>query len=228
MKVSIIIRTYNSQNTIKRALESALYQDFPQKYFEIVAVDDGSKDSTVEILNKFKKRLNVLIYCQKHKGFTDAANQGFKICNGEYAVLVDGDDYIKPTFVKELSLYLDKHKEIDLVYPDYFEEIDSIKIIKTPKNVFETIAGGILYRKKFLTEAGFFRKDVLFAEYDLLLRMLHKFRSFHYPKPLYVYCRRKNSISARHAWFDNAINQLKILHPDYLSEISKIRSYKLD
>lgn len=228
MKVSIIIRSYNSQYTIKRAIESALNQDFTLKDFEIVVVDDGSKDRTLEFINDYKKLTNLSIYSQKHKGFIKTANLGFEMSKGEYIVLLDGDDYFRPTLIKDLSLYLDKHKEVDMVYPDYFEEIDNLKKKITPQNVFETITGGILYRKKFLSEAGFFRKDVLFAEYDLLLRMYHKLRPFHYPKPLYVYCRRKDSISSRHVWFDKAINQLKILHPNHLGEILKIRSYKID
>lgn len=228
MKVSIIIRSYNSQYTIKRAIESALNQDFPLKDFEIVVVDDGSKDSTLDILSEYIKRPNVFIFYQKHKGFIATANLGFKTSKGDYLVLLDSDDYFRQTLIKDLSLYLDKHKEIDIVYPDYFEEIDNLKKKIITKNVFETIVGGILYRKKFLSEAGFFRKDVLFAEYDLLLRMYHKLRPFHYPKPLYVYCRRKDSISSRHAWFDKAINQLEMLHPDHHREILKIRPYKID
>src|SRR3989344_7815793 len=92
MKVSIIIRAYNNQDTINRALSSTLNQNFPKDQFEIIVINDGSKDKTGEILRKYESRPNIIIFNQENKGAIEAANQGFGKSRGKYEVLLDGDD----------------------------------------------------------------------------------------------------------------------------------------
>lgn len=226
MKASIITRVYNSEKTIARALESALKQDFPKNQFEVVVVDDGSTDHTREILHVHEKGTNLrIILGEENRGAVFAANRGFLASRGEHVVLLDSDDYFEIGLLTKLIRILDGNPEVDFVYPDYYEEFDGKKFLVSPKNVFETIAIGVMFRKGRLAEEGFYREGISFAEYDLLLRTLGKWKGYHFPEPLFTYHRRRESLTGNAGWVRRSIKQLNNLYPGKLGEIKKIRSY---
>lgn len=227
MKASIIIRAYNSEDSIRRSVHSAINQDFPKNEYEIIIINDGSTDNTVHILKEYNRVHNLNIISLPNRGSVQAANIGIQISRGKYIVLLDSDDYFLPILLTDLSSSLDMYPDIDFVYPDYWEEFKNKKKRIIPRTIFDTLAGGTLFKRKSLIEAGLYRKEVLLAEYDLFLRMIGKWKGFHYSKPLFVYCRRINSISANQQWLKKAINQLLIMHPSKKKQISSIRSYAL-
>lgn len=224
IKVSIIIPVYNAQDTIKKAVDSTLNQKFPKKDFEVIVINDGSTDKTPEILKKYGKKIKVIN--QKNRGYLRAANRGFKVAKGKYMIKLDADDYFKPTTLKEMVVVLDKYPEIDFVYCDYYEKspVEEIKLILT-KNIFNTISGGVMFRKNNLVKEGFYNEKIRFAEYDLLLKTQNKWKGYHITKPLFYYNRREKSITKNKKWVKEAINQLKKLYPEKLKEIRKIRQY---
>ncbi|MDD5145044.1 MAG: glycosyltransferase family A protein [Candidatus Pacebacteria bacterium] len=224
MKASIIIRAHNSEDTVGRAIESAVSQDFPKKDFEVIVVNDGSKDKTSEILENYKKE-TVLIN-QKNKGAIPSANKGFKLAKGKYVILLDADDYYRKNILKEMASVLDKNPEISFVYCDYYEKQKNGKIkITEAKNIFHSLAAATMYRKKDLEKAGYWRAIKL-PEYDLLLKTLKKWRGYHLAKPLYYFTRHKESLSGKQDWVKKAMKELRGLHPDKLEEIKKIRKFR--
>lgn len=227
IKASIIIRAYNAQDYIARAVKSALTQDFPKDKFEIVIVNDGSTDGTGEVLNGFKNFHNTIIINQENQGAIQAGNKGAEISRGKYIAFLDADDEFEPQFLNELCFVLDKNFSTDFVYPNYYEEFGGKKILVTPESVFQSVFGGILFRKISLIKEGFFKESVFFAEYDLFLRTLGKWNGYHYPKSLFTYHRRLQSMAGNEERVKAAIEQLKELHPLKLEYIKKIRSYKL-
>jgi len=224
MKISIIIPTYNAQKTIKRAVDSALNQDFPKEDFEIIVINDGSTDKTLENIKNYKGKIKII--SQKNKGALKAANRGFRIAKGKYVIKLDSDDYLKPTILKEMVMVLEKNPNIDFVYCDYYERTlcGNIKIVST-KNVFNTTASGIIFRKTKFAKEGFYNEKIKFAEYDLLLKTQKKWRGFHVNKPLFIYIRRKESISGDKKWFRVGKEELIKLYPQKNKEILKIREY---
>lgn len=222
MKVSIIIRAYNSEKTIKKALESALNQDFPKKDFEVIVIDDGSTDKTLEILQLYKEKIRLVR--QKHRGAIKSANLGFKIAKGKYLILLDSDDYFAPTILRKMTAILDENPKINFVYCDYYEKLISgnLKIVST-KNIFNILACGVMYRKKNLKEEGFYRQDLKLPEYDLLLKTQKKWRGYRISKLLYCFNRRKESLGSQRLWIKEAISELKKLHP--IREVQKIRKF---
>lgn len=99
MKVSVIIPAYNAEKTIKRCMESVLNQTLSD--IEIIAVNDGSKDGTPDILNSFSDcRLTVI--SQDNSGQGAARNLGMSRARGEYISFVDADDTIEPDMLKEM------------------------------------------------------------------------------------------------------------------------------
>jgi len=223
MKVSIIIPAFNAEDTIKKAVESALAQKFSKNDFEVVVINDGSTDHTLNILQGFGN--NIRVVNQKNQGAVKAANNGFKSAKGDYVVKLDADDVFEPDIIKEMAEVLDIRSEIDFVYSDYYEERQGkTEFVSTKDNLFNSIAIGVMFRKQKLAEAGFYNETLVFAEYDLLLRTLGIWKGFHISKPLFRYIRRQGSITTEEG-VKKFIDELKKAHPDKIKEIEKIRSY---
>ena len=193
--ISIIIRTYNNETFLQKAVESALRQEHPD--FEVIAINDGSTDNTENILHSLNdSRLKV--FHQKNKGMIEAGYQGLQKAQGEYVIFVDGDDEALPNMLTELQQVLSQHPETSFAYGDY-DELDLTTGKKKEvscKNIFNTLACGILFKKKILEKIGFWEKGMIFPEYDLLIRMLKEHKGVHVAKPLYLYRRHPHSFTA--------------------------------
>lgn len=93
-KISVIIPAYNIENEISRCLNSVLKQTY--KNIEIIVVDDGSSDRTLEILNLYEQKYdNVIVVHQENQGVFSARLNGIKRATGEWVGFVDGDDEIE-------------------------------------------------------------------------------------------------------------------------------------
>lgn len=103
--VSIIIPVYNRSNEIIKCYQSIIHQDYPQ--IEIIFVNDGSTDNTLEILNTFKDK-RVKIINQKNSGPLAARRTGLNQSKGEYICFVDSDDTISSKFITKLVKAIEK------------------------------------------------------------------------------------------------------------------------
>lgn len=93
-KISVIIPAYNIENEISRCLNSVLKQTY--KNIEIIVVDDGSSDRTLEILNLYEQKYdNVIVVHQENQGVFSARLNGIKRATGKWIGFVDGDDEIE-------------------------------------------------------------------------------------------------------------------------------------
>ena len=91
--VSILISAYNAQEWIGYTLESAVAQTWPRK--EIIVVDDGSTDGTVEIARRFASK-GVTIFCTKNGGLSAGQNFAYRHSQGDYLQFLDADDLLAP------------------------------------------------------------------------------------------------------------------------------------
>jgi glycosyltransferase involved in cell wall biosynthesis len=91
--VSILIPAYNTDRWIADAIDSALAQTWPRK--EIVVVDDGSTDQTLQVARQFASK-TVSIVTQENQGASAARNKAFKLCQGDYIQWLDADDLLSP------------------------------------------------------------------------------------------------------------------------------------
>lgn len=135
IKASIIIAAYNIEDYIGRCIESCINQTL--KDIEIIIVNDGSTDKTLDVIRKYNDS-RIKIIDKKNEGLIEARKSGFKIANGEYILFVDGDDWIN---IDTLSILYKtaKEKNYDIVcykwmwkYDDGTEEIgwDSEKLVE--------------------------------------------------------------------------------------------------
>lgn len=92
VKISIIVPVYNCSEYLEKCLNSAIRQKIEPK--EIICVDDGSTDGSVDILNRFcKESKDIIVLRQENRGAGAARNAGLKVAKGEFVVFLDGDDY---------------------------------------------------------------------------------------------------------------------------------------
>ena len=119
MKISIIIPAYNAAKYIKRCIISLLNQTY--KNIEIIVVNDGSTDNTLDIL----KNYDIKVINQENLGVSCARNNGLKNCSGDYITFVDSDDYVDKNYIEDIVNILNKYKydiiETPLLFEAYFK-----------------------------------------------------------------------------------------------------------
>ena len=98
-RVSVTIVTYNSGRFIKRCLESVLAQRYANK--EIIVIDNASSDGTVDILEQFEDRCQI-IYNDENIGFAAAQNQAIRISTGDWVLTLNPDVLLLPNFIQAL------------------------------------------------------------------------------------------------------------------------------
>jgi glycosyltransferase involved in cell wall biosynthesis len=96
MKVTIITVTFNSERTVENTIRSVLSQKYKDK--EYIIIDGGSTDSTVNIINKFRKKINKIVV-EKDQGVYDAINKGINLSKGSVISILHSDDIYKNAFV---------------------------------------------------------------------------------------------------------------------------------
>lgn len=102
--VSIIIPVYNAERTLCKCIDSILGQDFNN--YEIILVNDGSKDSSLDICNEYgSKHHNISVINQNNAGVSSARNAGLDVAKGYWITFIDSDDYIENGFFNCLDTY---------------------------------------------------------------------------------------------------------------------------
>ena len=101
VKVSIIVPVYNTGKYLKECLDSLVNQTFTDT--EIICINDGSTDNSLEILEEYKKKYsNISVYSQENSGPSITRNKGISYSNGDYIYFMDSDDYLELTAIEEL------------------------------------------------------------------------------------------------------------------------------
>lgn len=226
--VSIIVPIYNSENFINRCMDSLVNQAYEN--IEIITIDDGSKDNSLEILKKYaKKDKRIKVFSQQNQGPSVARNTGLDKSSGDYIMFVDIDDYIDLDMVRFLVADIEDTKST-LVLCDnseiWSDRVDERKILddnndtsksKVIKSIASGKAGlvcGKLFSKSIIDKYHIkFDKGAKMCEDQLFfLNISIKCENFIYvPKPLYNYDRRnENSITIKYQ--KNAIdNQIYVI-----------------
>ena len=126
--VSVIIPMYNAAHTIVRCLDSVINQTFRDTTYEIIIINDGSEDNSLEIvtgyIEKHRKKENYqfVLIDQFNSGVSIARNTGLKLSKGEYISFLDSDDY-----------WLDNKIEVQLSY--FNEEVDFVSALRNVDNI---------------------------------------------------------------------------------------------
>lgn len=115
--ISVIVPMYNCENYIVNLLDSLLIQTY--RKFEIILIDDGSTDKTLEVVNAFqwshKDDLKIKLLSIKHKGVSAARNKGIEAAEGDYIRFLDSDDLIPESSMAALLYPMEEDQSVDLV-----------------------------------------------------------------------------------------------------------------
>lgn len=130
-KISIVTVSFNASKTIEATINSVLSQTY--KNIEYVIYDGKSTDSTLKIVNKYKKKISK-VYSEKDKGLYDAMNKAVKKCSGDYVMFLNADDVFKDNKVVE-DIAKSINSNNDFVYGDveffYPNENKLVRISRT-------------------------------------------------------------------------------------------------
>lgn len=111
-KVSVVIPAYNAMQYIEKTLNSVFQQTFTD--YEILIINDGSKDNIIEWVNQIEDA-RVRLITQANQGLPGARNTGIKHAVGEYIAFLDADDLWESSKLEKQVRYLDRHPEVGLV-----------------------------------------------------------------------------------------------------------------
>lgn len=219
------MRAYNAEGTILRAIQSVLDEENFNGHCELVVINDGSKDRTLEIMEPYKDNARIRIINQDNSGAMKSAINGFREAKGQWIMILDADDYLVPGALGLVMESITENADADFLYFDYFEGWDNDFELVSPQSIWESLAGGMIVRREELTKAGFWDITLMFPEYDLILKTWGVWKIVYIPKPLFYYFRRPGSLSTNPDNLRNTLSLLKSRYPDKLELISKIRTY---
>jgi glycosyltransferase involved in cell wall biosynthesis len=114
LAVSVLIPCFNAENTLEEALKSLIIQTFSD--FEIIAVNDGSEDSTLSIMNDWADRdSRIRVIDHPHQGIISTLNAGLHVCKSQYIARMDADDLCHPERLERQVSHLENHPETAVV-----------------------------------------------------------------------------------------------------------------
>ena len=230
-KISIILPTFNAEKYLEKTIFSIISQNY--KNFELIIVDNKSIDNTINIVHKFKKKINLKIINKKTKNLAEALNLGIGVSNGKYIARIDADDLIrKNRFVKQVE-FLENNLDYDIVGTNalrfknnsFFIKpfiIEYNDVLLKISMIFNSpfIHPSVMIRKKFIVQNNI-KYNIKYDEcedYELWYSILEKtkFKNLKYYGIYYRVHRQSASFKNR----DKLNNFFKITNKEYLIKLN--------
>lgn len=238
-RVSIITPTYNRAGYLWVAIESALSQTFSD--FELIVVDDGSTDSTPELMAGYVNDERIKYVRQANQGQSVARNYGIELAQGEFICFLDSDNAWVPTKLERTLAVFEENPQRDVVYGDYIvidaegSELGINRMKRysgriTPQLIHDNFVSmnTTMTRKQcFTTMGGFDSEDRLAEDYGLWLRFSTRYQFHYLPMVLGYYRIMPDQISTdkdkRFSANEHLIYQFMAAFPKALSRTEKFQ-----
>jgi glycosyltransferase involved in cell wall biosynthesis len=202
--VSILVTSYNTAGFILPCIHTLLYQTY--SHIEIILIDDGSTDGTMDILKSIRDYRVRIFSIDKNIGRVAALNLGLSACNGEYIALMDSDDMASPIRIESLLTYcmdnkldavssqLFKFNTLDRNFYTVSSFSDNEKELKVKMLFYNAVPhAACLFKASTIKDTGY-RHGFDFAEdYEMLSRYIGKYKTGLVNQPLYIYRQRSYS-----------------------------------
>ena len=215
--LSIITVSYNSARTIQETIESVLEQDY--HFIEYVVIDGGSTDGTLDILERYREKISVII-SESDSGIYDAMNKGIQVSTGELVCMLNSDDvYASPSSVRHLvECLITKNTDTvyaDLVITDPSEANRVLRYYDASTFKPERLRYGwmpphptfIAKRELYEKWGGYSLKYKISADYEMMVRLLYKAKVSYAYLPEVVVKMRSGGVSTggfRSSWILNS------------------------
>ena len=142
-KVTMIVPIYNMEEFLRECLDSLAAQTIDPNEFEILLIDDGSPDNSIEIMREYAaKYSNMKILRKENEGLSPTRNFGIARAKGKYIMYIDADDTLSPDTVEKVTSFFDKH----------YDEVDLVTYMEIP--IINGKEGNPHYRYKTLVDSG--------------------------------------------------------------------------
>ena len=206
-KFSVIIPVYNSEKYVEDCLKSVFKQS--NQDFEIICVNDGSKDKSLDILNKYKDEIKIVN--QENMGLSIARNNGVKKAQGKYIIFLDSDDYLEDKLLEKIDSVSKNNPDLvrfgitevkndrkTVTEGPHFNNLNGEEAFKEIiNNKYIDPAGLYAYNREFYQKNNFeFMPNMYHEDFGLIPKIIltaKKVTSIEYPG--YNYIRRENSIT---------------------------------
>jgi len=220
-RVSIITAVYNREKYLEEAIKSVLGQSYLN--FELIIVDDGSTDNSLNIAREFAKKDKrvTVIALKEHRGFAGARNEGLKRARGEFITCMDSDDVMLPDAIKTRVEFLNSHPEIDLVFSkihklidregnpienDFFEEVQQFHRREEDSKFYEKVRKlklwvlGMdvtsMFRRNLVFQTGYYEESLLVgADKDFFFRAFRRSNPACVSEPIILYRLHDSNLS---------------------------------
>lgn|GEM_PF-6425717 len=205
--LSVVIPVYNAEKFVRSAIESVLGQTYSE--LEIVIINDGSTDSSLEILRLLEQRdPRVRLFSRGNRGLVSTLNEAFEYCHGDFILRMDADDIAEPRWAETLLKHMEKNPECDIVGSQAWsiDESDKITgIIRKPctsaainSHMIRNsplIHPSIMMRKSIVSMPLYKQSDWPAEDYGAWIRVNTGCNLQNVSKTLIKYRRNKNGIS---------------------------------
>lgn len=213
MLLSIVIPVYNVEAYVERCIRSCAFQDISSSEYEIIAINDGSTDNSLQIIKKLAGEItNLTVYSQKNAGLSAVRNFGFSVSKGDYIWYVDSDDWIAENCLKRIIEQVKGHQLMAMGYIDAYDD-DSNNVIvdfkeksliksgldlqKLLYSGFNTPAQLCIVERELLERKGIrFVEGIYHEDVEYTPRVLHGITDVVVlDEPVYYFYQRPNSIT---------------------------------
>jgi glycosyltransferase involved in cell wall biosynthesis len=172
-KISVVIPIYNGERFFLEALETVFKQNYPD--LEIIAVNDGSTDGSLKLLEKFKDQIKVI--SQENQGPSAARNKGIQLSTGSIVAFIDADDFWPDGRLRKMVEVLNSDPGINMVR-GYMQTVvpegKSYQISEEP-SLLPFLIGSAIYKREVFDQVGLFDPKLRFGEdMDWLMRANEK------------------------------------------------------
>lgn len=156
--LSISIVNYNNKECLRNCLES-IYSGSPDTSLEVIVVDNGSSDGSLELLRQVFPQVNVIENVE-NRGFVKANNQGIRASEGRYLLSLNNDTIIKDGTLKGLTRFMDQHPDVGVCGPKVLNQDGTLQL--QCRRSFPTISSSLFY---FLKLHKLFPRSERFGRY---------------------------------------------------------------
>jgi glycosyltransferase involved in cell wall biosynthesis len=235
-KISVIIPAYNCAKTIKQTIESVLIQNFTD--FELIVINDGSTDSSLDIVSKIKDS-RIKIFSYPNAGGNVSRNRGISHAVGEFISFLDADDIWIPDKLATQLQALEENPTTKVTYSwtDYIDEngkfVHSGTHISLNGNVYEQLlvknflengSNPLICKDALLAVGGFDESLLAGQDWDMWLRLAREFNFVAVPEVQILYRISANSLSSNLARQEKAC--LQVLNKAYSKSPESLQHLK--